>query len=199
MTEKIDEKNIFEGWPEPPVDGDDQSASGEDGQDEAGTVEEEVDELAEVTAERDEYLDQLQRSRAEFANYRRRIDQERQVMRDLIQRDVLAQFLPVADDFDRALSAIPESDRDNTWVAGITMIQTKLNGILERAGMTAIDALNRPFDPAVHESVASDPGSKGDTVVEVYQKGYRLGDVLVRPAMVKTGDAQPAGEDVFDA
>ncbi len=199
MTEKIDEQNIFEGWPEPPVEGDEPSANEEDGFVETGTVEEEVEELAAMTAERDEYLDQLQRSRAEFANYRRRIEQERQVMRDLIQRDVLAQFLPVVDDFDRGLSAIPESDRDNTWVSGITMIQTKLNGILERSGIKAIDALNQPFDPAVHEAVASDPGSKGDTVVEVYQKGYRLGDVLVRPAMVKTGDAKASDTGAFDA
>ena len=81
------------------------------------------------------------------------------------------------------------------------MIQNKLNGILERAGIKEVDALHQPFDPAQHEAVSTDPGSKGDTVVEVYQKGYRLGDLLVRPAMVKTGDAPadaPAG-DAFDA
>lgn len=201
MSEDTNDKRIYEGWPESPDAGDEQAAEDEnDALDEISvgepSVEEEVDEMAALTAERDDYLDQLLRSRAEFANYRRRIEQERQVLRDVVQRDVLAQFLPVIDDFNRGLAAIPESERADSWVQGITMIQSKLNGILERAGIKEVDALHQPFDPALHEAVATDPGSKGDTVVEVYQKGYRLGDLLVRPAMVKTGDA-PA--DAFDA
>jgi len=206
VSEDTNDKKIYKGWPEPPATGDEQTAEDEHGAvDEitvdGPTVEEEADELAAVTAERDEYLDQLLRSRAEFANYRRRIEQERQTLRDAVQRDVLAQFLPVIDDFDRGLAAIPESERADSWVQGIAMIQNKLNGILERAGIKEVDALHQPFDPAQHEAVANDPGSKGDTVVEVYQKGYRLGDLLVRPAMVKTGDApaDASADDAFDA
>lgn len=200
MSEDTNEKNIYEGWPDSPATGDEQVAQDENDAVDEPTVEEEVNELAAITAERDEYLDQLLRSRAEFANYRRRIEQERQTLRDVVQRDALAQFLPVLDDFDRGLAAIPEDERADSWVKGITMIQSKLQGILERAGINEVEALHQQFDPAQHEAVATEPGSKGQTVVEVYQKGYRLGDLLVRPAMVKTGDAPvDAASNSFDA
>lgn len=150
------------------------------------------DQIGSIIQERDDYLDQLQRSRAEFANFRRRNDQERAMLRQLVSRDVLAQFLPVIDDLDRALSAIPEQERDSGWVKGITLIQSKLNGTVERLGVTKIDAVGKPFDPALHEAVSTEPGSSGSTVVEVYQSGYQLGDMLVRPAMVKTGDGNDA-------
>lgn len=166
--------------------------------DEAIEDQEEVDQLAVVMAERDEYLDQLQRSRAEFANFRRRNDQERAMVRQIVGRDVLSQFLPVIDDLDRALAAIPESERQSGWVQGVSLIQTKLNGTVERLGVTKVDALNKPFDPALHEAVATEPGTSGSHVVEVYQNGYRLGDLLVRPAMVKTGDAPPEDQAVDD-
>lgn len=146
--------------------------------------------MATVIRERDDYLDQLQRGRAEFANFRRRNDQERAMLRKLVSRDVLAQFLPVIDDLDRALAAIPAEERGSGWVKGVTLIQSKLNGTVERLGVTKIDAVGKPFDPALHEAVSSEPGSSGNTVVEVYQSGYQLGDLLVRPAMVKTGDAE---------
>lgn len=148
--------------------------------------------MATILQERDEYLDQLQRSRAEFANFRRRNDQERAMLRQLVSRDVLAQFLPVIDDLDRALAAIPDQERGSGWVKGVTLIQSKLNGTVERLGVTKIDAVGKPFDPALHEAVSTEPGSSGSTVVEVYQSGYQLGDMLVRPAMVKTGDADDA-------
>jgi len=151
-----------------------------------------LDQLRQVTAERDEYLDQLQRSRAEFINFRRRTESERMLLRPLVTRDVLAQFLPVVDDFKRALAAIPPAERESGWVKGVAMIEAKLNGILERAGVTPVEALGQPFDPALHEAVATEPGTDGSTVVEVYQPGYRLRDLLLRPAMVKTGAAPKA-------
>lgn len=153
--------------------------------------EEAVDELSQAIEQRDQYLDQLQRSRAEFINFRKRSEQERLKLGELITANTLSQFLPVIDDFDRAMSAVPDEDRDSDWLAGIAMIQKKLHGILERAGVQPIDALNQPFDPAIHESVSTEPGTSGDTVVEVYQKGYLLGNTLLRAAMVKTGDASP--------
>lgn len=156
-------------------------------------VEDEVDladELETLRAERDSYLDQLQRSVAEFANYRRRNEQERAQLVPVVRRDLLAQFLPIVDDFERALAQVPDDERETGWMTGITMIESKLKGLLERAGVTAIDPAGEPFDPSRHEAVASDPGSSGQMVVEVYQKGYAIGDMLVRPAMVRTGDAE---------
>jgi molecular chaperone GrpE len=155
------------------------------------------DVIEKLIAQRDEYLDQLQRSRAEFINFRRRTESERMKLGDLVTANTLGQFLPVLDDFDRALAAVPAEEREGGWVSGITMIHKKLQGILERAGVTEVPGVNEPFDPAYHEAVASEPGSSGEAVVEVYQKGYMIGDSLLRAAMVKTGDkvGEPAGSE----
>lgn len=177
-------KAEYNGWPSPPDLNDTASNDQEDVVDEV----EEIDELAIVMAERDDYLDQLQRSRAEFVNFKRRNDQERAQLRQFVSRDVLSQFLPVIDDLDRALAAIPEEEHESGWVKGVSMIQAKLHSTAERLGVSQVDALGQPFDPSIHEAVATEPGSSGSTVVEVYQNGYRIGDLLVRPAMVKTGD-----------
>ena len=137
--------------------------------------------------ERDGYKNELLRTVADFSNYRRRTEQEFAGLKKAANRDLLLQLLDVLDDFGRALTAVPEEQRDSGWVAGTAMIEKKLQGVLERAGVTPIEALGQPFDPALHEAVASDPGSDGSTVVEVYRQGYRLGDGLLRPAMVKVG------------
>lgn len=188
MTEP-DANDSFKTWPN--AEGEPEAASMED---EGDAVDPTFEQLAAVSAERDEYLDQLQRSRAEFANFRRRVDQERQILRDLANRDALIQFLPIVDDFERALAAVPEADRSAGWLSGITLIQSKLSGILERSGVSPVDALGQPFDPSMHEAVATEPGTAGSHVVEVYQRGYRVGDQLARPAMVKTGNP-PADTD----
>jgi len=151
-------------------------------------AEEQLSELESVVAERDGYLDQLQRTLAEFANYRRRVDQERNQAREFATRDLLRQLVPVLDDLQRAIGSIAEDQRETSWVQGVNMIERKLNGLLEREGVTPIDAIGQPFDPALHEAVASDPDSAGQTVVEVYQAGYRHKNNLLRPAMVRVGD-----------
>jgi molecular chaperone GrpE len=156
------------------------------------TAEEAGIDLATAIEERDRYFEQLQRSVAEFANYRRRIDQEREQVREIANRLLLAQILPVLDDLQRAVEASPEHPADKSWVDGISHIERKFAGVLERAGVTPIDALGQPFDPAIHEAVATEPGSTGSTVTEVYQTGYRLGQSLLRPAIVKVGDATSA-------
>jgi molecular chaperone GrpE len=158
---------------------------------EAGEGADLVGELETARAERDSYLDQLQRTAAEFANYRRRTEQERSQLVPRVRGDVIAQFLPVIDDFERALSLIPDDEQSKSWVSGLQMIDTKFRGILDRADAKIIDPFGEPFDPSQHEAVASDPGSSNSTVVEVYQKGYAIGDMLVRPAIVKTGDRIP--------
>jgi molecular chaperone GrpE len=159
--------------------------------DEAGEGADLMGELETARAERDSYLDQLQRTAAEFANYRRRTEQERSQLVPRVRGDVIAQFLPVIDDFERALSLIPDDEQSKSWVSGLQMIDTKFRGILDRVDAKIIDPFGEPFDPSQHEAVASDPGSSNSTVVEVYQKGYAIGDMLVRPAIVKTGDRIP--------
>jgi molecular chaperone GrpE len=150
----------------------------------------EKSDLAAVTAERDNYLDQLQRSVAEFANYRRRVEQERLRARELATRGILSQLLPVIDDLQRALASVPDDQAATSWVQGVQYIEKKLTALLEREGVSQIDATGQPFDPAFHEAVATEDGSTQNVVVEVYQPGYKLGEQVLRPAMVKVGDKQ---------
>jgi molecular chaperone GrpE len=150
------------------------------------------EELAKAQSERDAYLDQLQRSVAEFANYRRRTEQEREQVRATAAKSLLEQLVPVLDDLHRAIDAIPAEIKESSWVNGVINIERKFAGVLERQGVTPVESLGQPFDPALHEAVATDPGSSGTTVVEVYQNGYRLGSTLLRPAMVKVGDGPVA-------
>lgn len=144
--------------------------------------------IEQLMAERDDYLDQLQRSRAEFINYRKRTDAEKLRLGEMFTASTINRFLPVIDDWDRAMAAVPENEHDDGWFTGIQMIQSKFRQLLDGAGVKEVEALNVPFDPSVHEAVNVEPGSSGSHVVEVYQKGYKLGDTLLRPAMVKTGN-----------
>ncbi|MEO8286815.1 MAG: nucleotide exchange factor GrpE [Chloroflexota bacterium] len=137
-----------------------------------------------------EYLDALQRERASFINFRRRADQEKAEMAQYATANLVKKLLPVVDDFDRALAAIPDQERkSNKWVEGIELIARKLHNVLEQEGVEPIEALGQPFDPNVHEAVAfddnSDGGDHADTVAEVYSKGYKMKDRVLRPAMVK--------------
>jgi len=141
-----------------------------------------------VVAQRDQYLEQAQRALADLANYRRRVDQERSTAREIATRGLLSQFVPIIDDLHLALSHVPENEKDSSWVQGVQLIEKKFMGLLEREGVTPIEALGKPFDPALHEAVATEPGSTQNVVVEVYQTGYKQGQSLLRPAMVKVGD-----------
>lgn len=139
-----------------------------------------------------QYLDALQRERASFINFRRRVEQERTETAQYATANVLKKLLPIVDDFDRALQAIPENERKhNKWVAGVELIARKLHNLLEQEGVQPINAEGQPFDPNTMEAVAfednTDKGAKrhADTVSEVFSKGYKMHDRVLRPAMVK--------------
>jgi molecular chaperone GrpE len=167
---------------------DDQASSmtGEDTESPAGD-----EEIAALTAERDSYLDQLQRTMADFANYRKRVDQERQLARQLATRDLLQTLVPIIDDFERAMNSMPPEEKQSPWVQGVELIQRKLVGLLEREGVSKVESLGQPFDPSVHEAVATEPNNQDNIVVEVYQQGYQQSGHLLRPAMVKVGNLKP--------
>jgi molecular chaperone GrpE len=137
-----------------------------------------------------EYLEALQRERASFINYRRRAEQEKTETAQYATASLVKKLLPVLDDFDRAIAAIPEAERKgNKWVEGVELIARKLHSILEQEGVKPIEALGQPFDPNLHEAVAFEDESEGgdhvDTVSQVFSKGYTMGDRVIRPAMVK--------------
>ena len=131
---------------------------------------------------------------ADFQNYRRRTEQDRLRIREFATKDVLTSMLPIIDDLQRAIAAIPPDDRTTGIGAGVSAIERKFLGVLERNGVVPVGAVGDPFDPALHESVATDESGEQSTIVEVYQTGYRQGDTVLRPAMVKVG-----GEIRFDA
>jgi molecular chaperone GrpE len=144
--------------------------------------------IAQLIAERDDYLEQLQRTAADYANYRRRTESERVQTRKNATRDLLAQLAPIADDFERALANIPAEESETSVTKGIRLIERKLASVLANQDVHKIDALGQPFDPSVHEAVAQDPDNAENIVVEVYQNGYTLGDQLLRPVMVRVGN-----------
>jgi molecular chaperone GrpE len=140
-----------------------------------------------ATREKDEYLVALQRERAEFVNFKRRTAEERQAMLGLAAEGLISKVLALADDFDRAIEARPETIADDPWVEGITAIDRKLRQLLESEGVSPIaTAPGTPFDPREHEAVASVPGTgqPDGSIVGELRRGYRLRDRVLRPALV---------------
>ncbi|MBN1680552.1 MAG: nucleotide exchange factor GrpE [Anaerolineae bacterium] len=133
-----------------------------------------------------EYLDGLQRERASFQNYKKRVERERAELRRVVSGTLLLKLLPVLDDFERAMSAIPEEERSE-WFDGITLIQRKFERFLDDEGIKRIKALGETFDPNFHEAIGvdNDTDAETDTITEVLQPGYLYGDVVLRPARVR--------------
>ncbi|MBN1201895.1 MAG: nucleotide exchange factor GrpE [Anaerolineae bacterium] len=142
--------------------------------------------LEQAQARADEYLDSLQRERASFQNFRKRVERERQEIGRVAARNLLLKLLPVLDDFHRAMDAVPEDERDE-WFEGVVMIRRKFERLLEEEGVTEIDAFGAEFDPNFHEAVGIDPDTDADsgTITEVLLRGYKYGDSVLRPAMVR--------------
>jgi molecular chaperone GrpE len=140
--------------------------------------------LAEAEAKRDEYLDLLQRTKADFENYRKRAarDQERLVAH--AHERLVRELLPVLDDLERTLEAA-ERHEEAALVDGVRLVERSLRKALEKEGLAEIDTEGR-FDPHVHEAVLAQPADDAEqgAVLEVMQRGYRLGDKVVRPARV---------------
>jgi molecular chaperone GrpE len=142
-------------------------------------------ELTEAEARRDEYLDALQRARAEFDNFRKRTLKEGAALRTHGQADVVSRLLDVLDDFDRTMEAIDGADEG--LVTGIGLVRDKLYKTLADVGLERIDQVGIPFDPNTHEAVqrqSADPPIGEPHVAEIFRPGYRLGDRVLRAAMV---------------
>ena len=147
-------------------------------------------ELATARTEAGEHLDGLQRARAEFQNFRRRTTEEREREMGLASEWLLGKVLGIADDFDRAIEAVPEELKANPWTEGIAAIDRKLRGLLESEGVKLVEAMGRQFDPREHEAVANVPGTgrpDGEVVAEI-RRGYRLRDKVLRPALVAVAE-----------
>ena len=146
----------------------------------------EVDNVAELQRQRDEYYDRLLRKTAEFDNYRKRIERERQAQAESAAADVLKELLPLVDDLERALKA-ESADGTDAYRRGVELILKRLEDTLLRRGVRPIEALGADFDPNYHQAVAYEPAEnrRDGEVIEEFGRGYMLGDRLLRPSMVK--------------
>lgn len=151
--------------------------------------------LTEERARAETSLAGWQRAQADFINYKRRTEQEKEGIGRFANSMLVVNLLPVLDDLERALDSISD-DIELGWVDGIRLIERKLRGILESQGLSPIKALGEPFDPYLHEAVRQDKGKEG-IVVEELQKGYKLYDRVIRPSkvVVGNGEAEEEGEN----
>jgi molecular chaperone GrpE len=164
--------------------------------DDASKIEGDLDELVATAAQRDEYLALAQRTQADFENYRKRVARESTAAQERGVAKLAKELLPALDNLDRALeeagsAARPDGapdSQDDPLLAGVRLVRSELSAALARVGIESFSPVGEPFDPAVHEAMATTEqppaGAKSGTVVEVYQPGYRLGTTIIRPARV---------------
>ena len=145
---------------------------------------EEIDDLKKKT---DEFSEGWQRERAEFANYRKRVERDREMERQNSKIDIIKKYLAVHDDFERAMKNLPPENLQAAWLDGLKLIDQKLKNLLEGEGIAPIPAENAAFDPALHEAISHEdnPDFESGQIIEVVQKGYTIGERVIRPALVR--------------
>lgn len=190
MTEEREKKPVTE---VPPSNGKEAPATPPQ---EPGEVEALKQELEATRAKAQEYLDSWKRTLAEFDNYRKRVAQQEEATRQRLRADVFKELLEIVDDLERALRDPnrPKRGKGHEWAEGIELIYRKIRGVLARHGVEEIPAApGQPFDPYWHEVIgtvdADEAGVEEGHIVEVVRKGYRVGDLVIRPALVKVARA----------
>lgn len=144
-------------------------------------------ELMATQAKADEYLDGWQRARADFANYKKRVERDQAQTYQSAAASILKRYLSIIDDLERALKTRPLDGDGAVWAEGIELIYRKLLSILESEGIQPMDADGKLFDPNLHEAIMSEDSDEHESgqIIEVLQQGYLLGDRVLRPAMVR--------------
>jgi len=145
-----------------------------------------------MTQERATLYDQLLRRQAEFENYRRRVDRERSETYTRARAEVLLELLPVIDNFERALASLENSGGDAESLRhGVELIHKQFKDALTKFGLEPVESVGQTFDPHVHEAVTIEPTDKHkeNTIIEEFQRGYKLGEKLLRPAKVKVASS----------
>ena len=156
----------------------------------AGGEKSQIDELEEEISKRDETIalmhDKLQRQMAEFENFRKRTEKEKQTMFSMGERSVIEKMLPIVDNFERGLAAVPENEKDTPLASGMEMVYRQLVKQLEDLGVTPIEAVGQEFDPNFHNAVMQVESEEypSGTVAQEFQKGYKYHDAVIRYSMV---------------
>ncbi len=135
------------------------------------------------------YLSNWQKAQADLVNYKKRSEQEKQEAVKYENSLLVLNLLPVLDDLERALASAADNADEPGWVDGIKLIHRKLLGILEAQGLSQVNAVGEPFDPAVHQAIMHQEGEENKVLAEV-QKGYKMNSRLLRPAMVIVGKGE---------
>jgi molecular chaperone GrpE len=146
----------------------------------------------ELQRQRDDYYDRLLRKTAEFDNYRKRVERDRQATSESVAADLFRDLLPLVDDLERALKADAPNEAADAYRRGVELIHRQLIELLRKRGVRSIDAVGTDFDPHYHQAVSyeSIAGHRDGEVIEEFARGYMLGDRLLRPAMVKVAKGE---------
>ena len=142
--------------------------------------------LAEEEERAEKYLDNWQKSQADFANYKKRSEQEKREVSEFANSVLICNLLPIMDDLERAFASVPPELDESNWTEGIRLIYNKLKTTLETQGLTEIEARGEMFDPRLHEAVMQQEGEEG-VVLEETQKGYKFKERVIRPSLVIVG------------
>jgi len=142
---------------------------------------------SELQRQRDDFYDRLLRKTAEFDNYRKRTERDRQAVTEAAAANIIQELLPLVDDLERALKVEATSEGAEAYRRGVELIHKQLSEILRKRGVRAIEAVGADFDPHYHQAVSYEPaeGRREGEVIEEFRRGYMLGDRLLRPSMVK--------------
>ena len=146
-------------------------------------------ELATAKEQAESNFKHWQRTAADFQNYKRRVEQERGESARFASAALVINILPVYDDLDRAVNSVDAHLAGLNWVQGVIAIERKFSLLLEAMGVKELSAAGEAFDPARHEAVGKQAGAEG-VVLHVVQKGYMLGEKVIRPAMVIVGEGE---------
>jgi molecular chaperone GrpE len=150
--------------------------------------------LAEEKAKAEANLAGWQRAQADYINYKRRAEQDKEEISQFANSILILNILPILDDWERALASVPDDQADLSWVEGIRLIERKLRGALEAQGLSPIEAVGQPFDPNLHEAAMQGKGEEG-IVVEELRKGYKFRDRVIRPSRVVVGNGEEEKEE----
>ncbi len=144
------------------------------------------EQLKNALAEAADYKDRWMRGQAEFANARKRMERQRVETYGNAKADVVLKFIPAMDDFERAIANTPENIREDSWYEGIQLVERKFNTLLETLNITLIPAVGELFDPNIHEAISQEPSEEFESglVCRELQKGYKVGDRVIRPSLV---------------
>lgn len=178
MTEEkiIDEQNIEDF-------SDDNEQNTAEALNEEPTLEQQLEEARAAAAD---FEDRWKRSQADFANAKKRMDKQRTQIYQMSTADLAKKLLPVIDDFERAVENVPEQVVENSWFEGIELVHKKLSTILEQFDVVPIEAAGEPFDPNIHDAVTAESSEEFESgiVIKELQKGYKVGEQVIRPSLV---------------